>query len=922
MQILRLVFFLICFFTSTTVKAVEIFGIEVKEYDNVDAYIIYHPDYFKIDVTFVSGVVRIKADYPVSFRKLTPVSIDALVSGLRNENSKTISFKPKEHYSHFEVVRGEKLTAIKFHTEKKFDKLNREVHALNKQEHNLQGIKVESKPSVDKSSEAKIKKTKDAIEVKFEFGSRAGASAFERDNRVWVAFDKKQGFDFPIDADIQPPKLIDINDATVLSFEIPQGYKPSLTTSDSDTWILSFKKSTAQLRFQYRVEKLFDHYGAHISGDGLKKVIEFIDPYIGDKVTMVTSSHSSSGISRPRYFSGFTIHKTIGGVAISWVEENYKVEFSKVGIEVYTLNNALFNLTDRKESELTIDYSTSSLPINFTIVGRDYNQKKAQLFSNIVKAQPAENNTKIYELASFFLKEKLYQEALASLDYIKYDTDFLESYPQAPLFKAVLLSLIGRYQDSESLLKAYTSLDISPLLKAEAGVWSNYNNIKLGTTTAPSTTLRFIDGFITNYPDDIYWKLLSAELELASNNNDLSLVEQLFRKVRVPNEKFYIDDLNYYKGSFYRKNKKTNLANNYYDAIKLDYTDSFQYVRKVMDQVEMMTRSSQIDYTVALNKLQELRYLWRGDKLEYQLLLKIAELQQGKQDYLPALRTYKYLLEAFPNDVGSVHISHQMAEIYNNFVFAQGGVIDNMSDFALISLYYEFRELTPIGEAGDKVVLAVAKRMINLDLLDNAESILSHQVRYRLSGKDRIVSGDHLAAIYILNKKPKMAIDVLNETDISNYGFLEHMIRLRVKAKAFLDLGDYQSALSSIKDDDSTDAKIIRLEIYFRMSDWENYVLTAESDIIPIISVGKQMPVSFEKETLRLAISYSMLGKMDEIKYLSSKLNTEDHILSDAVKLIESSNEKIDIRSLDSKFNANEVEALFKSIINKIFDLK
>ena len=350
--------------------------------------------------------------------------------------------------------------------------------------------------------------------------------------------------------------------------------------------------------------------------------------------------------------------------------------------------------------------------------------------------------------------------------------------------------------------------------------------------------------------------------------------------------------------------------------------DAKNYVMAELEQTEMLAKSGQIKTEEAILRLEKLKYLWRGDELEYRVLMKRAELEESIQHFIPALRTYKYVLDSFPGNNGSVYITHQMADLYNNFIFSKGGAAGQMSDFSLVSLFYEFRELTPIGDAGDKIVLMVARRLINLDLLEEAEQILLHQINYRLSGKDKIVTGDHLAAVYILNKKPQLAIDVLNDTDLINFGFLEHITRQRMKAKAYIDAQKYDSALEILQDDDGKESKIMKEEAYFKTASWENYAILAESSILPLIASGKSLPGNNEKEALRLAIAYSMLNRADDLKTMTNKLKTNNQTLKDAIKLISETNNPIDVEKLESKFNIWKVDKSFEAIVNKLFDFK
>ena len=54
-----------------------------------------------------------------------------------------------------------------------------------------------------------------------------------------------------------------------------------------------------------------------------------------------------------------------------------------------------------------------------------------------------------------------------------------------------------------------------------------------------------------------------------------------------------------------------------------------------------------------------------------------------------------------------------------------------------LSLFYDFRDLTPIGRRGDEMIRKLADRLVSVDLLDQAAELLQHQVDNRLQGAAR-----------------------------------------------------------------------------------------------------------------------------------------------------------------------------------------
>ena len=70
------------------------------------------------------------------------------------------------------------------------------------------------------------------------------------------------------------------------------------------------------------------------------------------------------------------------------------------------------------------------------------------------------------------------------------------------------------------------------------------------------------------------------------------------------------------------------------------------------------------------------------------------------------------------------------------------------------ALYDEFRELTPPGAEGDRMIAALADRLMTIDLFVRAGDLLERQVKTRLSGADKVAAGTRLAAIRLLDDKP------------------------------------------------------------------------------------------------------------------------------------------------------------------------
>ena len=74
-----------------------------------------------------------------------------------------------------------------------------------------------------------------------------------------------------------------------------------------------------------------------------------------------------------------------------------------------------------------------------------------------------------------------------------------------------------------------------------------------------------------------------------------------------------------------------------------------------------------------------------------------------------------------------------------------------------LSLFYDFRDLTPVGRRGDEMIRKLADRLVSVDLLDQAAELLQHQVDNRLQGAARAQVAVRLAVIYLMARKPDRA---------------------------------------------------------------------------------------------------------------------------------------------------------------------
>jgi hypothetical protein len=163
-------------------------------------------------------------------------------------------------------------------------------------------------------------------------------------------------------------------------------------------------------------------------------------------------------------------------------------------------------------------------------------------------------------------------------------------------------------------------------------------------------------------------------------------------------------------------------------------------------------------------------------------------------------------------------IQEEAAATFDALFLAGKG--DAMPAIEALGLFYDFRDLTPIGRRGDEMIRRLTDRLVSVDLLDQAAELLQHQVDHRLQGAARSQVATRLAVIYLMNHKPDRAIATLNATRSSELPSELRNQRLLLDARALSDIGRHEVALEVIGNVEGSEAIRLRSDILWAAKRW------------------------------------------------------------------------------------------------------
>ena len=235
-------------------------------------------------------------------------------------------------------------------------------------------------------------------------------------------------------------------------------------------------------------------------------------------------------------------------------------------------------------------------------------------------------------------------------------------------------------------------------------------------------------------------------------------------------------------------------------------------------EIALREKRDEISHADALRELETLSVMWRGDGIEVKTLVMMARLYAETGRYGEALAAERGATKLQPNSEASRQGQDEAEALFAQLFLGTKG--DDLPPIDALGLFYEYRELTPIGRRGDEMIRRLADRLVAVDLLDQASELLQYQVDHRLEGAARAQVAARLAMVYLTNRKPDRAIAALRTTRIADLSGELRQQRLLLEARAQSDVGRHDLALDIISNISGREAIRLRSDIYWASRRW------------------------------------------------------------------------------------------------------
>lgn len=670
------------------------------------------------------------------------------------------------------------------------------------------------------------------VTLGFAWGQPVAAAAFRRGEQIWLVFDRPAKLDLarlqraPGTIMSGASQLAD-EETTVLRLSAPSAINPALAL-DGTTWTVELRHQPMHPDKPVAVEPKPGPDGKTALSFAIEqpgKPVRLKDPEVGDRLIVVPAATPGQGVSGLREYAEFRVLPSAQGVAIEALADRVTVEtgpaslilWAPGGLMLSSSSDAIFGAGAPASTgpRLGRDQPLFDFPAWARGGEADLMKNRHELNLALAKAPPEQRTAVRLDNARFYFAHLMPPDALGAIERIEADGDPEATDPTFRAMKGAALAMGRRGVEAEAVLSDPRLAD-----NREVQLWRAMAAVHRGELVQAHQL--FAAG---GAPPHTYPAALRKEMGLRAIEAALAAKEPKVAATLADTVAGLIKDgpqkgqLDFLRGRILADLGKRG------DAMKLwsdivARRDLPAWPRAEMALIEAGLAAKTLKPAAAIERLEKLRYVWRGDDLERRVLELLGQLSIESGDNAAGLAIYRELATLFPDSVQARSATEAMSRAFAR-LFVEGGA-EAMPPLKALALYDEYRELTPSGAKGDAVIRNLADRLASIDLLDRAAELLEDLVKNRLAGEAKAEAGARLAAIRLQNGQPAEAVAALDSTDLDTAPEPLKRARARARAQAMLALDKPIEALALIAQDDGDAADRLRQDIYWKQADWPN----------------------------------------------------------------------------------------------------
>ncbi|HRO34166.1 MAG TPA: hypothetical protein PLQ03_12230 [Brevundimonas sp.] len=669
----------------------------------------------------------------------------------------------------------------------------------------------------------------DRVTLSFDWTTPVGAAVFRRGEAVWIVFDAAARMDLSGAKALGPAREARWAagpDYTVVRVAAPENLSVS-AVAEGSTWKVQIGgvAQTAGGVQVVRDDTGSDALVARMAG--ATRAIWLTDPMVGDRFAVVTARAPGKGFAGRRETVDLTLLPTAQGLAIE----------SRVGD--LTLTAETDRVTMARPKGLTLSAPSAALEIapadqtapqkaahpaliltQWADVGADgfsarYHALQTAASEETIHAgdDPRAPVEARLALARFLVGSGLAYEAIGVLNALTTKTPNMLGEPEVRGLRGAARAQIGRLEEAQADFSA-AAVAGDPATK----VWLGYIAAEQGDWAGARQAFAAGASVIDSFPAEWRARFGAAHALAALETGDMAAAASLLEYGFSQNAPA-ADQLaaRLVQARMFEVQGQTERAARIYQAVGRAPLDAVATPAK-LGLVRLGLANGTMKPDVAAAELESLKWRWRGDATELAVIRTLGELYLSQGRYREALDALRGAGKRMGQMPGAAQIQTDLNEAFKSLFL--DGAADGLQPIQALALFYDFRDLTPVGADGDEMVRRLARRLIDVDLLKQAAELLKYQADNRLEGVAKAQVSTDLATVYLMDRQPEAALQALWNSRTTLLPAAMTAERRALEARALMTLGRYDHALDLLERDNGPAAREVRADVFWKQEKW------------------------------------------------------------------------------------------------------
>ncbi|MHA1523157.1 MAG: hypothetical protein ACTSY1_01980, partial [Alphaproteobacteria bacterium] len=667
------------------------------------------------------------------------------------------------------------------------------------------------------------------LRLVFPFSKPVAAAVFQRGNSLWMVFDT----DRPIElGGLAKAGRGHIGTSLVVASPRMQlvrlglvGRFLSTAAPSSNQWVVSIGDLVLDLTTPLtltRARRADGRSKVSVDFPGSGQVHWIDDADIGDQIAVVTVAPPARGLIKRQEFVEFTALPTALGLAIVPQADDLAVRLNHSEV-VITRDKGLTISAGRwpvyVPGRRVVSDGTRPGFVDFAAWrkggAKEFRFHMHRLADVISRRNPDEMVAVRLELARLLIANELGAEAIGVMRLAEIEDGKVVNDPVFRAMRGVAWLMMGRIEEAEADFAVQGLVD-----DVHTALWRGIIAVKKQKWWAAQLAFDYGREAINAYPlnQQARFRLASARAALETNKLQIAAaqLDALAGANLVGSNRAELALLRAWLVSALGDAKRAGEL-----FTQAENSSFFPVVAEArLRRLEAERRNNTIDRVKAIKQLEILSMTWRGDDVELRILRLLGTLYREQKNFRRALEVMQSAVKEHKETELARLVASDMRELFEE-LFLEGGA-NGFKPLKALGLYYDFRGLTPIGRRGDEMIRNLADRLVDVDLLDQAADLLDHQVSKRLSGAARAQVAGDLALIYLMARKPDLALRALHKSRQAVLPKAMKRRRAMLEARALAELDRVERAITLLETMTGEDVELSKADALWRGKKWQS----------------------------------------------------------------------------------------------------